>query len=128
MLYDIVHLEDDKDTRGFVQSAATHRNFIYLGLPCLNALEETLRVHNGRIFVVDGRFPREQDGQVLELAGEAIEMIRATYPSADVVLYSSLRNGQEIANRYKTRFISKNTVLARPMVDELQKVLASAPQ
>lgn len=106
-LYDIVQLDDDTNVRENIQAISEADQLRYFGIGSLIELERCLPKTEAKVWVVDGRFPREPGGQVLLLAEEAIKAIRAQYDEAKIILYSLDINAPRIAKSQHTEFLDK---------------------
>ncbi len=122
-LFDIMQVEDAPDERRLTGRYAEKQGLSYLGLSCLQSLETALPTSSARIFVVDGNFPKIDDGPILPLAPDAIALIRQHYPGSKIVLYSSEEAIAELAKQNEVEFRSKRDFTARAFVDELKAML-----
>jgi len=123
MKYDIIHVEDNEEERRFVGEAAARQNLTYLGLSCLQALENSLPNSSARIFVIDGKFPVDDGGIIERNASRAIAAIRLPYPQARMVLYSSEMDIDTLAGGLGVDHRSKSKFTARGLVTELVTIL-----
>lgn len=122
-LYDIIHVDDDPDEIELTGKYAEAGGLTYLAFSSLHALEEGLTSSSARVFVVDGRFPREEGGPVVGLASEAVKLIRSCYADANIILYSLEENIAEIAQENGVNSISKKDTTARELVAKLKEML-----
>ena len=119
-VYDIIHLEDDTQDRYLVEKHAGIQDLSYFGVGSLKELEECLgEKFIAGVFVVDGRFPKEQGGSVDFNAPEAVGMIQKHYPGANIVAYSSHPGVDELQGVIP---ISKAT-LPKELVERIREMI-----
>lgn len=115
MPYDIMQIEDDTKIWDFYQSAAKSEGLSLMQVASLSALEMALQQDSAKAFLVDGRFPRQSGGEVLDLAEEAIAVIRRAYPQAFIILHANVHNAEQIASRSNVEYIGKERSLSEIM-------------
>jgi DNA-binding NtrC family response regulator len=123
MQYDIMQVEDDSGTRGFIERAAQSQDLTYFGVPSLQALEEALPESSARIYLVDGRFPIVAGEVVEQNSQKAIASIRHQYPDARIMLFSGEMDGDAIARENNVEFCSKGNYTARSLVAKIKESL-----
>ena len=123
-LYDIVQIDDDTTLRKDMQFISEANQQSYFGIGSLIELERCLSQTEAKVWVVDGRFPREPGGQVLLLAGEAIQTIRAQYADAKIILYSSDINAPRIAQSQNTKFLDKFRCTRLELVQKFKEMIS----
>jgi len=121
--YDVIQVEDYRKERERMGRYLEEQGLSYLGVSHLRALKKALPINVGRIFVVDGNFPKEEFGEIEFLAPQAIEAIRIVHPDARVVLYSSVPNLDEIARQNGAEPRDKGSFTTGEFVGELVKML-----
>ena len=102
-----MQIDDDETVRMMTQMQSELSGLTYLGVSCLNSLEEALSANSARIHVVDGMFPEQEDGKPSLLAPRAVELIREHYQDPSIVLYSSEDDIHEIAEELRVSYIRK---------------------
>ena len=114
-MYDLIQVEDDHELREYCACAAQNVGLSFMHVGSLKGLEKVLTQSDARFYIVDGRFPREDSGRVLDLAEEAIGMIRTAYPSASIIVHSNSSKAEEVAKKLKVENISKDCMPAALM-------------
>jgi len=87
-IYDIVHVEDDDFTRQEMKRAVEETGLTYLGLSSLQGLESALLEAEGKIFLIDGSFPRIERGENEVLGGEAADISKKYCKNARIIIHT----------------------------------------
>jgi len=107
MRYDIMQVDDDNMVRMMTEFQSKQLGQEYFGASCLNDFETALSEHSAEIYIVDGRFPEEDNENPEILAPRAVGLIRQHNQDPNIILYSSEGNIEEIAEELKIHYIKK---------------------
>ena len=117
MLYDIIQVEDDSDSREFLERFAQRQSLSYLGVGYLDALRDALKEHSAKVYIVDGSFPDVEGGNEKGNGFvSAIELIRDRYADAQIILHSGQWDTEDHAEELgvvamnKLRYVAKDAV------------------
>ncbi|MFA5796761.1 MAG: hypothetical protein WC916_01835 [Candidatus Woesearchaeota archaeon] len=121
MQYDIMQVEDNSEIRRYTEKNAKRENLTYFGVSSLHALENALTESSAKIYIVDGRFPIDEEGQVILNAPQAIISIRKNYSDAKIILYSGEKDGDLIAQKNLVEFMDKGDYAPHELILKIKE-------
>ena len=75
------------------------------------------------IYVLDGWFPRTKGGEIGELIGEAIVLVRQRSPEASILVYSNSMLAEDIARSQKVPYLDKVGSSMQDLMNHIERLL-----
>ncbi|MBI4148881.1 hypothetical protein HY491_00380 [Candidatus Woesearchaeota archaeon] len=125
--YDVLYLEDTTIIRQRVESCLRSRGLTCDSCGSLAELEERLPGNQYKVYLFDGKFPKEQGGAIELNFPKAVERTRLQKENPRIVLYSAEDDGAQLAARHNAEFLDKRTCTWDVVAVRLEEIVRDSP-